>query len=136
MSIKDFEDFQKKFRTMHRDDMYHVIRANDRTGMFSAVVNTFLISFAIGFHKGLRTHVGGPGAINHVNSSAMTPEQEDVIITLILDRHPDVEDKATLWSLVEEYAEGGIAVLFESLTISEWVLDIQQIMCSVKPREH
>ncbi len=131
MNYKDFEDFQKKFRTNHRDDMYHVIRENDSTGMFSSVVNTFLMAFAMGFHLNRRGPIGS-GAINHVNSSNTTVDQQDVIILLMLRRHPEITSKDELWSMVEEYAEGGIIALYDSLSISEWVLDVQSILGNEK----
>lgn len=127
MNFKDFEDFQKKFRTNHRDDMYHVIREKDQTGMFSSVVNTFLMAFAMGFHLKRREPLRS-GAINHVNASNTTVDQQDVIILLMLNRHPEITTSDELWSMVEEYAEGGIIALYDSLSISEWVLDVQSIL--------
>ena len=127
LNYREYEDFQKKFRTLHRDDMYHVIRENDRTGMFSGMINIFLMAFAIGFHNNVRVPVRGTGAINHANASAISQENQDLIIVLMLDRHGDIS-RDDLWSAVEEYAEGGIQTLFDSLKLSEWVLDIETIL--------
>lgn len=124
--MHEYEDFQKKFRTAHRDDMYHVIRENDRTGMFQGMVDIFLVAFAIGFHYRRREPVKGSGIINHVNASAIDADNQDLIITLMLDRHKEVT-KDQLWPMVEEYAEGGIPVLYESLRLSEWILDLETI---------
>ena len=126
MNYGDYEDFQKKFRTMHRDDMYHVIRENDRTGMFSGMVDIFLMAFGIGFHNDVREPVRGSGAINHVNASAISADNQDLIIVLMIDRYGQIE-KDLLWSMVEEYAEGGIEMLYNSLQLSEWVLDVETI---------
>ena len=126
MNPHEYEDSRKKFRTLHRDDMYHVIRDNDRTGMFQGMVDIFLVAFAIGFRYGRREQVRGSGAINHVNSSAIDQDNQDLIIVLMLDRHEGL-DSEQLWSFVEEYAEGGISILYESLRLSEWVLDLDTI---------
>ena len=91
MNYGDYEDFQKKFRTMHRDDMYHVIRENDRTGMFSGMVDIFLMAFGIGFHNDVREPVRGSGAINHVNASAISADNQDLIIVLMIDRYGQIE---------------------------------------------
>lgn len=127
MKYAEYEDFQKKFRTLHRDDMYHVIRENDRTGLFSGMIDIFLMAFAIGFHNDKREQVKGSGAINHANSSAINADDQDLIIALMLDRHDQIS-KDELWSMVEEYAEGGIHILYESLKLSEWVLDVETII--------
>lgn len=127
MNYDEYRDFQKKFRTLHRDDMYHVIRENNDTGMFDSMVDIFLMAFAIGFHKKERQSIKGSGAINHVNASALTPEKEDLIILLMLDRHPEIKDCNQMWDAVEEYAEGGIHSLYESLRLSGWVLNIESI---------
>lgn len=126
MNLYEYEDYQKKFRTLHRDDMYHIIRDNDGTGMFQGMVDIFLVAFAIGFRYGKREQVRGSGAINHVNSSAIDTDNQDLIIILMLDRHEGLE-REQLWQMVEEYAEGGISILYESLRLSEWVLDLDTI---------
>ena len=106
--------------------MYHIIRDNDGTGMFQGMVDIFLVAFAIGFRYGKREQVRGSGAINHVNSSAIDTDNQDLIIILMLDRHEGLE-REQLWQMVEEYAEGGISILYESLRLSEWVLDLDTI---------
>ena len=126
MNYKDYEYPGKKFRTCHRDDMYHVIRENDPTDLFSAVIDMFQMAFAIGFHLGKREPIGA-GAINHTNISSMEVSHQDLIIILMLDRHPEIPDAQALWSMVEEYAEYGIVVLYESLRRSDWVLDVDDV---------
>lgn len=131
MNYKDYEYPGKKFRTCHRDDMYHVIKDNDPTDLFSSIIDMFQIAFAIGFHLGKREPVGGSNAINHTNISAMKISHQDLIILLMLDRHPEIADAQTLWNMVEEYAEYGIGVLFESLRRSDWVLDVGDVFTEV-----
>lgn len=128
MIIQRYQYPEKKFRTVHRDDMYHEIRAHDRTGLFSEMVDLFLMSFAIGFHRGVCKTVSGPDAINHVNNSAVSSTNQDLIILLMLDRHPELQSREDLWKLVEAYAEGGIEILYDSLYRNEWILDIDDIL--------
>ena len=127
MNYRDYEYPSKKFRTLHRDDMYHVIEENDRIKMFSRVIDTFMMAFAIGFHLNKRKHVTGSDAINHTNMSYISVDNQDLIILLMLDRHPEIETASELWSMVEDYAEFGIEVLFESLRRSDWVLDMDDV---------
>ena len=84
------------------------------------------MAFAIGFHLGKRESIGS-GAINHTNISSIEASHQDLIIILMLDRHPDIPDAQALWSMVEEYAEYGIVVLYESLRRSDWVLDVDDV---------
>lgn len=131
MSIEDYRDSTKRYRTLHRDDMYHPIRDNDQTGMFKQINSIFLMSFAIGFHRRMLESVKGGNSDNHVNNLSIDSEIQDVIILMILDRHTEItspEQKDQLWSLVEQYAEGGIKVLYESLRLSEWVLDVDSVI--------
>lgn len=131
MRPEDYRDPKKKFKTLRRDSMYHPIRDNDNTGIFSQMSSIFLMAFAIGFHKGLRKGVEGVGSINHANVSAIDLDTQDMIILMILDRHQEItstEQKDQVWSLVEQYAEGGIEVLYESLRLSEWVLDTDAVI--------
>lgn len=130
MSIEDYRDSTKRYRTLHRDDMYYPIRDNDQTGMFKQINTIFLMSFAIGFHRGLLESVKG-SSDNHVNNMSIDSEIQDVIILMVLDRHTEItspEQKDQLWSLVEQYAEGGVKVLHESLRLSEWVLDVNSVI--------
>lgn len=127
MNYKEYENIKKKFVTKHRDDMYHVIRDNDDSGIFSEMTDIFLISFSIGFHRKIRKTAKGSGSINHVNCSSIPIEIQDLIILLVLDRHKEIECSDDLWMMVEEYAEAGIEVLYESLRLSEWVLDIRTL---------
>ena len=126
MNCRTFEQPGKKFKTCHRDDMYHVIWENDPAKLFSSMVNIFLMSFAVGFHLEKRAALG-PGSINHVNMVNIGSDHQDLIIVLMLDRHPDLSNAQDLWAMVEEYAEYGIQVLFESLKRSDWVLDIDDV---------
>ncbi len=134
----------KKFRSNYRDTKYHVILEKDRTGLFDSMTSIFLASFAIGFHNNLRKSVSG--GTNHVNLSSIGSEHHDLMILLVHDRHPEIDaypikvdvdsdDSGSsektrameLWSIVEEYAEGGIEELYESLFLSEWVLDVDSL---------
>ena len=72
--------------------------------------------------------VSGPDAINHVNNSAVSSTNQDLIILLMLDRHPELQSREDLWKLVEAYAEGGIEILYDSLYRNEWILDIDDIL--------
>lgn len=133
MNYEKFQDFSKKFRTLQRDTMYHEIRDNDRTGIFNQMVSIFLMAFAIGFNKQIRKTTSGSGSINHVNASAIDPDTQNMIIMLMLDRHPEIDSpdkRDMLWSFVEEYAEGGIGILHDSLVLSEWVLDSEAVIGS------
>lgn len=127
MNFEDYRTVKKKFRTNHRDDMYHALAENDVTGMFKGMTNTFLVSFAIGFHQDMVKKLE-PGAINHVNATSIDLADQDTIILLMLERHPDLKDSEELWNKVEEYAEYGITALYESMRLSEWILDIQSII--------
>lgn len=130
MSLEDYRD-NKKFRTLCRDSRYHPIRENDNTGIFRSMTSIFLMSFAIGFHRNLRNSVEGSGSVNHVNLGSIDLETQDMIILMILDRHPEITSpaqKGKVWSLVEQYAEGGVEVLYDSLRLSEWVLDTDDLI--------
>ena len=127
MNYKEFESSSFKFKTCHRDDMYHVIRDNDDTRMFRHVVDIFLIAFSIGFRKGSRKTIGS-GSINHVNAVNIKTDKQDLIILLMLNRHKDLEDADALWGAVGEYAEYGIEVLCESLKRCDWILDVDDLM--------
>ena len=131
MDFEPYRDFKKKFRTLERDSMYQVIEDNDKTGVFKGKFSIFLAAFAIGFHRGITKSVSGKGSINHTNASSFDNDSMDLIIMLMLDRHPEIdspEKKDQLWDLVEQYAEGGIGILFESLKLSEWVLDTKTLL--------
>lgn len=131
MKLEEYRDPKKKFRTLRRDSMYFPIRDNDNTGIFGQMSSIFMMSFAIGFHRGLRKSVEGSGSINHVNISSIDIDTQDMIIMMILDRHPEISSpnqKDDVWTLVEQYAEGGIEVLYESLRLSEWVLDVESLI--------
>ena len=131
MNLEEYRDSKKKFKTLRRDTMYHPIRDNDNTGIFNQMSSIFMMAFAIGFHRGLLKGVEGTGSINHVNISAIDLDTQDMLIMMILDRHPEItspEQKDQVWSLVEQYAEGGIEVLYESLRLSEWVLDTDSVI--------
>ena len=127
MNFEDFRSVKKKFRTNHRDDMYHILAENDVTGMFKGMPGTFMVSFAIGFHQDMAQKLE-PGAINHVNATSIDFADQDIIILLMLERYPDLKDPAELWDKVEEYAEYGITALYNSMRLSEWVLDVQSII--------
>ena len=131
MNPEEYRDPKKKFKTLRRDSMYHPIRDNDNTGMFNQMSSIFMMAFAIGFHRNLRKGVEGAGSINHVNASAIDIDTQDMVILMILDRHPEIttsEQKDEIWDLVEQYAEGGIGVLYESLRLTEWVLDVESVI--------
>lgn len=59
--------------------------------------------------------------------SAVQDSHQNLIIILMLDRHPDLKDGAELWNMVEEYAEYGIEILYASLRRSDWILDVDDV---------
>ena len=61
-----------------------------------------------------------------VNASAISADNHDLMIALMIDSHGQME-KDLLWSMVEEYAEEGIAIPYSFLQLSERVLDVETI---------
>lgn len=131
MNLEEYRIPDRKFKTLCRDSMYHPIRDNDNTGIFGQVSSIFLMAFAIGYHRNLRKGATGSGSINHANMTSIGIDTQDLLILMILERHPEItspEQKGEVWDLVEQYAEGGIGILYESLRLSEWVLDPDSII--------
>ncbi len=131
MNLEDYHIPERKFYTRCRDTMYHQIRENDNTGIFGQVSSVFLMAFAIGYHRDVRKGAKGKGSINHVNMTSIDIDIQDLLILMILERHAEItspEQKSEVWDLIEQYAEGGIGILYESLRLSEWVLDPASII--------
>ena len=126
MNIDEFKSPGKKFRTCYRD-VYHDIRDHDSLGLFTSIIDTFLASFAIGFHTNSRTPLGS-NSINHTNMPYIDNDTQDLIILLMAERHPDLESADDLWNMVEEYAESGIVPLHDSIARTEWLLDISDLL--------
>ena len=119
-----------KFVSAHRDDIYEPLAKNDRTSvMFSSKSDTFLVAFAIGFHVNGRRKPKEEGKpINHVNLTSISMDTRELIITLVQERHPEATDADTLWGLVEEYAEYGIVVLYESIKRNDYDIIVDDIL--------
>lgn len=116
-----------KFTTRHRESIYHVLRSDDTTGLFSSISNTFYTAFAIGYHFESMDKIA-PKSVNHVNLTNFDRGTKELMVQLILKREPNIDDPKELWKLVEMYAEYGIQVLFNSWKKNYKMLDIEDIL--------
>lgn len=107
-----------KFRSAHRDSMYHYIRENDNYNLFSkdgaGMTGLFNTAFSIGYHFDEQRPIDNKNAINHVNLVSIDRDTKELMTLLILKRKPEIEEAKDLWSEVEKYAEYGIQVLYNA----------------------
>ncbi len=117
MNFTEFNDTSYKFRSAHRDDYYERLEKDDLAGIFfRSRMYSFMIGFAIGFHLDQRKSVNADGkAINHTNLVNFPDEARKVIVVLMLHRFPNIESETELWGIVEEYAEYGICIAYDSI---------------------
>jgi hypothetical protein len=126
-----------KFRSNFRDSMYHVLREKDKTkligedededGLLSNITNLFCNAFAIGYHFNKAVDIA-PNSTNHVNLVSIDRDIKELMVHLILKRHPDMTDPKELWKEVNRYSEYGIQVLFNSWNEKNRILDLSDIM--------
>jgi hypothetical protein len=129
--MSDIESFVDagniKFKSAFRDSMYEVIEKKDETGLLKGKSKIFYTAFAIGYHFN-KTEPIAKKSINHVNLVSFDRDIKELMVVLILKRHPKIKDSKELWSLVEQYAEYGIQVLFNTLKEKDNSLDINFLL--------
>lgn len=119
MIPEQFQEIKYKFRTAHRDDYYNALEKGNTSGLFfTSKVNSTLAAFAVGFHLDARKKVNADGApVNHANLVNFPDDARETIIYLMLNRFPDLKTADELWTIVEEYAEYGICILYQSIVV-------------------
>jgi hypothetical protein len=131
--MRDVEDLlidsKYKFKSSYRDDKYHKLSEMEKSGIFKSITDTFLCAFAIGYHFDQTSVVkGGNSTVNHVNLVSIPGDVRELLLRLIRNRYPQLDTPDDIWSKVEEYAEMGIQLLYDSVSANNWMLLIDDIM--------
>ena len=116
-----------KFKTAFRDSMYEVIEKKDETGLLKGKSKIFYTAFSVGYHFDKKEPIAKK-SINHVNLISFDRDIKELMVILILKRNPKIKDPKELWGLVEQYAEYGIQVLFNSWKEKDNFLDIKSLL--------
>lgn len=97
-----------------RVDNYVSIKESDVGKLlFETNADLMFFCFALGFHRDCKVPVrsGKP----YVNLSSVPIQTRTIATELVLHKHfVKINTPAELWKLVEEYAEAGIDILYES----------------------
>jgi len=104
-----------------------VLRNKDKTGLFRDVTSTFLLAVAVGLYFN-KTKSNTKGAINHVNLPSLDKSAIDVLTTMIIHKNPDVKSHEEVCKLMNNYAEYGINVIFNSWKHNNFLFDINKLI--------
>lgn len=125
-NMDEYLDGNVKFRTAYRESMYFQVRNHDTTGLFKSMTHLFYTAFAIGYYFNKKTKIAKK-AINHTNLVSFDLEIKQLMVELVLKRNKTNLNPKELWREVEEYAEYGITVLYDSWKKNN-IFDIDDII--------
>jgi hypothetical protein len=87
----------------------------------------FYIAFSIGYHFNQQASLT-KGSINHVNLVSFDRDIKELMVKLVLNRNPNIDDPKELWSNVETYAEYGVQVLYNSWKKNNKMIELDSIV--------
>jgi hypothetical protein len=129
--MKKIDDFVEagniKFRTNYRDSIYNILKEGDESGLFKSSSEVFYIAFSIGYHFNQQASLT-KGSINHVNLVSFDRDIKELMVKLVLNRNPNIDDPKELWSNVETYAEYGVQVLYNSWKKNNKMIELDSIV--------
>lgn len=105
---------------------YEELEEIEKIGFFKNRGDTFLCSFAIGYH--FKATGDLKNSISVVNTSSLSLNARGLVVELIHYRHPDLKTAEDIWKMAEGYAEWGIQVLYNSVISNNNHLFIDDIL--------